>query len=89
MCGIWVIKLYSDDNRPHVKKAISWALREIGKKDFAAQDKAIRLAYELCENSSKNFVWIGKDALKKLETLVSVNERSRIITSNSKMSKQY
>lgn len=83
-----LIKSCSDDGRPHVKKAISWALREIGKKDFHYQDKAIILAYEFCESSSKNIVWIGKDALKELETLVSVEERGRLITSNSKMGKQ-
>lgn len=33
-------------------------------------------------------VWIGKDALKELETLVPVEERGRLITSNSKMGKQ-
>ncbi len=79
-----LIKSYSDDDRPHVKKAISWALREIGKKDFNYQEKAIILAYEFCESSSKNMVWIGKNALKELETLVSVEERGRLITSNSK-----
>lgn len=83
-----LIKSHADDGRPHVKKAISWALREIGKKDFHCQDKAIILAYEFCESSSKNVVWIGKDALKELETLVSVQERGRLITSNSKMGKQ-
>lgn len=65
-----LIKSYADDGRPHVKKAVSWALREIGKKDFQCQDKAIILAYEFCEGSSKNKIWIGKDALKELETLV-------------------
>ncbi|RFM18678.1 DNA alkylation repair protein [Clostridium botulinum] len=83
-----LIKSYSDDDRPHVKKAISWALREIGKKDFNYQEKAIILAYEFCESSSKNMVWIGKNALKELETLVSVEERGRLITSNSKMGKK-
>lgn len=83
-----LIKSYSDDSRLHVKKAISWALREIGKKDFNCQEKAIILAYEFCESSSKNVVWIGKNALKELENLVSVEERQRLITSNSKMGKK-
>lgn len=83
-----LIKTYSDDDRPHVRKAVSWALREIGKKDFQCQDKAIILAHEFCESSSKNIVWIGKNALKELETLVSVEQRGRLITSNSKMGKQ-
>jgi 3-methyladenine DNA glycosylase AlkD len=85
---LYLIKSYADEDRPHVKKAISWALREIGKKDFYCQEKAIILAHEFCESSSRNLAWIGKDALRELETLVSVKERSRLITSNSKMGKQ-
>ncbi|WP_053956706.1 DNA alkylation repair protein [Inediibacterium massiliense] len=83
-----LIKSYAEDGRSHVKKAISWALREIGKRDSLCHDKAIILAYEFCESSSKNVVWIGKNALKELETLVSVKERGRFIISNSKMGKQ-
>lgn len=84
-----MIKSYSDDGRPHVKKAISWALREIGKRDFTCQEKAIILSYELCQSWSKNEVWVGKSALKELETLVSVEERGRLLTSNSKMGSKY
>lgn len=80
-----IIKHHSDDNRMHVKKAISWALREIGKKDHDFQEKAMMIAYELCASSNKNKIWIGKNALKELETLVSVKERGRLISSNSKM----
>lgn len=83
-----LIKSYSDDERLHVKKAISWALREIGKRDFDCQEKAIILSHELCDSSNKNKIWIGKNSLKELETLVSVEERGRLITSNSKMGRE-
>lgn len=33
-------------------------------------------------------MWIGKDALKELENLVSVEGRGRLISSNSKMGKE-
>ena len=73
------------DEREHVKKAVSWALREIGKKDFNYQEKAILLAYDLKENGSKAQIWIGKDALKELENLVQVEGRGRLISSSSQM----
>lgn len=83
-----MIKEYSNDNRTHVKKAMSWALREIGKRDFECQEKAILLAHELKESSDKDMIWIGKNALKELQTLVSVKERGRLLTSKSKMGSQ-
>lgn len=81
-----IIQEYSDSE--HVRKAISWALREIGKKDFAYNEKAILLAYELKESGNKNKIWIAKDALKELETLVKVEGRGRLISSNTQMGKE-
>lgn len=82
-----IIKQTSDDDRIHVKKAISWALREIGKRNFECLDRAIVVAYDLKESTNKNTSWIGKDAIKELETLVSVDGRNRLISSNSAMGK--
>ena len=65
-----LIREYSQDERDHVKKAVSWALREIGKKDFDANEKAIILAHELLAEGNKAQKWIAKDALKELENLV-------------------
>ncbi|SFC40912.1 DNA alkylation repair protein [Clostridium uliginosum] len=83
-----LISEYSNDEREHVKKAVSWALREIGKRDYKYQEKAILLAYELKENGNKSQVWIAKDALKELEKLVRVEGRGRLISSDSKMGKE-
>lgn len=83
-----LIKIHSDDEREHVKKAISWALREIGKRDYENQEKAVLLAHELKENGSRAQVWIAKDALKELEKLVSVKGRGRLISADSKMGKE-
>ena len=83
-----IIETDSDDDREHVKKAVSWALREIGKKDFTYNEKALILAREMIESGTKAQVWIGKNALKELETLVQVEERGRLITSKSKMGAQ-
>lgn len=83
-----LIRTYSDDEREHVKKSVSWALREIGKRDFDYQEKAVLLAHELIENGDKAQKWIGKDALKELEKLVKVEGRGRLIASDSKMGKE-
>ena len=83
-----IIQEYSDSEHEHVRKAISWALREIGKKNFTYNEKAILLAYELKESGNKNKMWIAKDALKELETLVKVEGRGRLISSNSKMGRE-
>lgn len=84
---LYMIKEYSDDDRDMVKKAISWALREIGKRDFDCQELAIISAHELCVMGGKSQKWIGENALKELENLIKVEGRSRLITANSKMGK--
>ena len=82
------IKEGADDPRPHVRKAVSLALREIGKIDYQYQEKAILVAYELIEKG-KASAWVGKNAVKELETLIKVEERGRLLTSNSKMGRKY
>lgn len=82
------ILLYSDDDRNHVKKAVSWALREIGKINYDYNEKAIIVAYELMEQGTKSQKWVGKDALRELENLVKVDERQRLLSRESKMGKQ-
>lgn len=82
-----IIKENSYDGREHVKKAVSWALREIGKRDFVCQVKAVLLAHELILSEKKPQVWIGKDALKEIENLVSVEGRGRLISVDSMMGK--
>lgn len=84
-----LIRDHACDSRNYVKKSISWALREIGKRHFSAQEKAIILAAELAQSISSGERWIGKDALKELEKLVEVPERCRLVPSHTKMGKKY
>ncbi|NMA83203.1 MAG: DNA alkylation repair protein [Epulopiscium sp.] len=78
---------YSKDDHEHVKKSISWALREIGKKNFTYNEKALILAYELKATGDKNQVWIGKSVIKELEKVVKISERKRLISTDRKMGK--
>lgn len=72
----------------HIKKAVSWALREIGKTDFEYAEKVLLTAYDLLASGNKVQIWIAKDVIKELETVVKVKERKRLITSNSKMGRE-
>lgn len=83
-----IISQYSDDERLHVKKAVSWALREVGKKDFNFNEKAVILANELKETGGKAQVWIAKDALKEIENLVKAEGRGRLISASTEMGAQ-
>ncbi|WP_086349585.1 DNA alkylation repair protein [Candidatus Enterococcus clewellii] len=83
-----LIQANSDDDRLLVKKAVSWALRELGKTSEEAKEQSIATAEWLCEQESKAQQWIGKDALKELPLLVKVSGRTRLISSKSKMGKE-
>ncbi len=62
-----LIEQASDDNRIYVRKAVSWALRNIGKRNIDLKPKAIELAQKMKEeNPSKAAQWISNDVLKEL-----------------------
>ena len=55
-----------DDSRNFVKKAASWALREIGKRRPALHGKAIEVARTLAASRAPGARWVGRDALREL-----------------------
>jgi 3-methyladenine DNA glycosylase AlkD len=61
-----VIETYSTDGRNFVKKAVSWALRSIGKRSAALNEAALRLAEKLAAADDKTARWIGRDAVRDL-----------------------
>jgi 3-methyladenine DNA glycosylase AlkD len=61
-----VIKRESGDGRNYVKKAVNWALRQIGKRNAALNIMAIRTAEEIRETGSKPGRWIASDAFREL-----------------------
>lgn len=58
----------SEDNRNFVKKAVNWALRQIGKRNLNLNKKAIEAAEEINKLDSKGAKWIAKDALRELKS---------------------
>ncbi len=67
MAFLPVIEKYSTDERNFVKKAVNWALRNIGKgSTMAFHDAALRSARRLEKSDSKSARWIAKDAIREL-----------------------
>lgn len=54
------------DDRTYVKKAVNWALRQIGKRNLYLNKKAIETALKIKELDSKTARWIASDALREL-----------------------
>ncbi|HBL98316.1 TPA: DNA alkylation repair protein [Candidatus Dependentiae bacterium] len=62
-----LIQAASTDDRNFVKKAINWALRQIGKRNSTLNQLAQQEAIELINSGNKCAIWIGKDALRELQ----------------------
>ncbi len=62
-----LIKRYAGDERNFVKKAVNWALRQIGKRNSRLRTLALECAYEIQDMDSKIARWVARDALKELQ----------------------
>jgi 3-methyladenine DNA glycosylase AlkD len=69
-----IIKRESADNRNYVKKAVNWALRQIGKRSRNLNNKSIDVAREIQDMDSKSARWIAADAIREL-TSPAVQQR--------------
>lgn len=61
-----VIEAGSDDERPMVRKAVSWALRNTGKRNPALNRRAVSLAERLGRSASKSARRISREAIREL-----------------------
>jgi 3-methyladenine DNA glycosylase AlkD len=61
-----LIRHAATDDRNEVKKGVSWALRQIGKRNEALRAAAIDEARGLVESAAASARWIGRDALREL-----------------------
>jgi 3-methyladenine DNA glycosylase AlkD len=71
-----VIVAGATDERNFVKKAVNWALRNIGKRNQALNKEAIKVAKEIQGIDSKSARWIASDTIRELES-EKVQERLR------------
>jgi len=63
-----IIKRESMDERNFVKKAVNWALRQIGKRNLELNKKAIKVGEEIANIDSRSARWIASDALRELKS---------------------
>lgn len=74
-----LIERHATDERNFVRKAVNWALRNIGKRSIALHAPALALAEKLASSPSKTARWIGKDAARELtdeKTLARIARRA-------------
>jgi len=71
-----LIERESDDDRNFVKKAVNWALRQIGKRNERLNRAAIARARRIQKSESRAARWIATDAIKEL-TSEAVREKLR------------
>jgi len=62
-----IIKRGATDERNFVKKAVSWALRNIGKRNATLNNSALNTAREIHKMDSKVARWIASDVIRDLE----------------------
>lgn len=63
-----LIKKESCDDRNFIKKAVNWALRNLGKLNLNLNKKAIKITKEIQKMNCKSAKWIAADALKELNS---------------------
>ena len=63
-----LIKEYATDERNFVKKAVNWALRQIGKRNLKLNEAALKTAEEIKQIDSKSARWIAADAIRELRS---------------------
>ena len=62
-----LIREGATDERNYVKKAVSWALRQIGKRNTRLQRAAMKTALDLRTLDSPSARWIASDVIRDLE----------------------
>ena len=72
-----IIEAAAEDDRNFVKKAVNWALRQIGKRNHELRVAAIEVAGRL-DN------WVGRDALRELSGSSNIRRSSRRLDTPSK-----
>jgi 3-methyladenine DNA glycosylase AlkD len=63
-----IIEREADDERNFVRKAVNWALRNIGKRNRKLNEAAILIAERIGQRNSKAARWVASDALRELRS---------------------
>lgn len=73
-----LIERHAGDGRNFVRKAVNWALRNIGKRNMTCHAPALALAERLAASDDKTARWIGRDAARELsdeKTLARIRKK--------------
>lgn len=62
-----LIEKHADDPRNYVKKAVNWALRNIGKRAPAFREPCLACARRIQATGGRTARWIASDAIRELE----------------------
>jgi 3-methyladenine DNA glycosylase AlkD len=68
-----IIEKHPEDDRNFVKKAVNWALRQIGKRNLLLNKAAIRVSQRIQQRDSRAARWIASDALRELTSKAAQN----------------
>ena len=63
-----IIEREAGDPRNYVRKAVNWALRQIGKRNRALNAKAIAAAERIQASGVRSAKWVSSDALRELRS---------------------
>jgi len=74
-----VIKREATDGRDMVKKSVSWALRNIGKRNPTMNQMALKAARDIQNMGTRSARWIGSDVIRDL-TSETVQKRFKRIS---------
>lgn len=72
-----IIEREAYDNRNFVKKAINWALRQIGKRNAVLHPHAVKTAENILAQQNKKANWVALDALRELNGNAVLSKLSR------------
>jgi len=67
LLALSLIEREARDERNFVRKAVNWALRNIGKRNLALNREAIAAAERIRQQDSRSARWIAADALRELK----------------------
>jgi 3-methyladenine DNA glycosylase AlkD len=79
-----VIAQGATDERKSIQKAVSWSLRNIGKRNPTLNKEAIALATEIRKTNTKPTRWIASDVIRELESQPVQNRLRRQHTKKTK-----
>ncbi|MEQ9216675.1 MAG: DNA alkylation repair protein [Cyclobacteriaceae bacterium] len=65
------------DERNFVRKAVSWALRQIGKRNPVLHQKAIEVAHQIKNQGTPSAKWIANDALRELTSMAVIGRLNK------------